>query len=176
MAMYLPSGQRWTLQTHYTNTSEETLYVQDAYEIEVMLVGDVREWAAAWFMGTDEVVVPVGTSSMRVECAWPHDFSLLSVWGHLHEWGSAIRFERESGDGWETVYDVPTWDPEWTNNANPEYHDAWAFPVVEGERFMVTCSWDNTTGSDLAFPSEMCGVLGVGHGARDAINCNGTIQ
>lgn len=172
MAMYLEKGQRWVLQSHYANSSGDTLLVQDSYTLTTIPAEEVTEWAAPWQHGAIQLSVPPGVATQVVECTWDQDFTLLSAWGHMHEWGKSIRIEKEVDGVFETIYELEQWDPALTYAPEPVVYELGSLTVRAGERFRTWCTWDNNTGANLDFPSEMCVSLGVGYSSQAALHCD----
>jgi hypothetical protein len=53
--------------------------------------------------------------------------------------------------------DNQTWSTDLTFNTPWLHWDLTTpFVVKQGDTFHLSCTWDNTTDSDIAFPTEMC--------------------
>lgn len=171
MAMSLPSGTPWILQSHFINTTADILLVRDTIDAAALPASDVTEWAAPFTFGVAEVEVPPGRVSARVECAWEDDYHLLGLWAHMHDAGSAFSLEMQRDGAWTTVYQTDTWDGAWANDPDFQIYERGAFPVGMGDTFAVTCSWDNQTGASLVYPAEMCNVQGMLYSSTEVVEC-----
>ncbi len=174
MAMYLPTGQRWIMQSHYINTTADRLRVQDAIDAQTLAADAVGEWVAAFVMGTDALEIGSGRVAVRSECIWDAEAHFLSFSAHMHDHGVAFLFEMDQGGGWQTLYETAVWEDSWANAPETLLFEKGAFPVAVGDRFAVTCTWENDSGETLRFPSEMCNVQGLFYSSQSNYTCNVT--
>ena len=116
-------------------------------------------------------IPPGGEHTESFSCEWSQDLEILSLYGHMHDYGT--RFAVHSSLYSDPLYAVDEWDP--------EYH--WLPPIVNfgpgeltasaGESFEVSCTWDNTTGESLGFPDEMCNAVAVVAPLDGTLTCLG---
>lgn len=172
MAVRLPEGQRLILQSHYVNTTETPILVQDALSIGLVPEDEVETWAAAFIHTDSDFSLPPGQeSTVTIDCTWEQDASIFFMTGHMHEWGTSYKVERLTDDGAETIYDVPTWDPLFRDAPPVTAYDIGAFNVSAGETFRTSCSWYNDTDQALEFPQEMCATAMMGYPSKVPVVC-----
>lgn len=172
MATKLREGTRILVQSHHINYTEDAILVNDAINLELIPEDEVEVWAAPWIHVETDLDLPPGESSRTIDCAFEQDLNLLSMLGHMHEWGTAFSIEHIRPDGSsERLYDIPEWDPLY-RDVPPQYN--WApgeFSVSAGDRFVTTCSWYNDTPDNLGFPEEMCVSVGMAYPAVVPVIC-----
>lgn len=163
MAFKLRQGQRYVLQSHYLNTSDKPVRVRDAVISEVMPMEDVKTWTAPLVANHQTFTIPPGEEeSVSFDCTYKGDYSFIYLDGHMHEWGKSFKAEVQDGDSFKTVFEVPTWDPSFRDNA-PVIHfdDSNRLTLKAGQTLRTTCTWYNNTDSPLEFPNEMCDTVGM---------------
>ena len=47
MAMRLPAGQRWSADVHYINTTEQTVLVNNAFNLGLIPANEVTRWISS---------------------------------------------------------------------------------------------------------------------------------
>ncbi|HNC96846.1 MAG TPA: hypothetical protein PKW90_12020, partial [Myxococcota bacterium] len=177
MALYLPQGLRWVIQSHYINSTDQILRVNDAVYLDYVPEQDVESWGASWNFGDAELDIPPGDQEVIFDCAWPTDFHLLSLSPHMHENGTALWVEKlgreEEGEEEEAeeIYRNDPWDPRYRDDPPVQSFEVGALSMEAGDRFRVHCAYHNPTEQALKFPEEMCGVYGLGYSSRDPVNC-----
>ena len=174
MASRVREGQRIVLQSHYVNTSPDSILVQDELQLDVVPEDDVDTWAAPFVHTEPDLDIPTGVSSLDVSCTFDADYTVLFMGGHMHEWGKSYRIVRETETEPEELYEIAEWDPYFRDA--PEYADYQSdggLQVTQGTTFVSTCEWDNDTEGTLGFPAEMCATFGMLYPAKAPIICTG---
>ena len=172
MAVKLKANQRFVIQSHHINTTDKPILVNDAVFLDPKPVAEVETWAAPWVHTQTDLNIPPGEHTEIVDCTFDTDVNLLSMLGHLHEWGSAYKVEQIDGDGTATtLYDIPEWDVEYRDAPPVETYGVGNFPVTAGDTFRTTCSWNNDTDEPLGFPHEMCATVGFAYPLVAPIIC-----
>jgi hypothetical protein len=174
MAIKLKSGTRFVIQSHHINYTDAPIRVNDVVFLDTQPLEEVESFAAPWVHTQTDFTIPPGEElSLDVTCAFDSDIHLLSLLGHLHEWGTAYRVTHRRADGSEEiVYDIPRWDT-YFRDAPPI--TTWApgeFAVSAGDEFTTTCSWYNDTDEPLSFPYEMCATVGFAYPLTVAMVCS----
>lgn len=161
VATEINEGQRLVFQSHYLNTSDTDIVVQDELQFETMDYDSVEHWSAPFVHTASSFSIPAGVHSIDVTCAWETDATVLFIGGHMHEWGKSYNVAHTQGETSTSIYSIADWDP-YMRDA-PTYEDFTAAPlqVSAGDSFTTTCEWDNDTGAALGFPSEMCATFGM---------------
>ena len=173
MANKFKSGERLLIQSHHINYTDQSILLNDRIELDTMPVDEVETFAAPLIHTSTDLAIAPGTSTQTVTCTFEEDYSLLYVFGHLHEYGTAIKIDYNKLDGTtETLYDIPVWDVEYRDLPPITRYDDGELSVKAGESFTTTCSWDNTGTETLGFPEEMCVASAMAYPATVALVCD----
>lgn len=171
-AVRLPAGARLVMQSHYVNVSDQDLKVADVAQLLFVAAEDDFVEASYFTVNHGGIDVPTGEHTTTVSCDVAQRVQLVSLFGHMHDWGSAVKIERERAGAVETLYDVPEWTVEYRDLPPMEtYPEADPLVFEPGDKVHVTCSYNNDTGGPLRFPEEMC----VAFGAYFPANADGFI-
>jgi len=173
MAVKLKSGTRFVVQSHHINTTGEPILVNDTVFLQLDDVDAVETWTAPWVhVQTDFEIPPQESLEIEVTCAFDDDVHVLSLLGHLHEWGTtyAVDYNKEDGTT-ERIYDIPQWDVQYRDAPPINVYQPGEFPVKAGESFTTTCAWTNDTDEPLGFPVEMCATVGFAYPQTVALVC-----
>jgi hypothetical protein len=174
-AFGIPKGMSLMANTHYFNASDEPIDGQSVADVEF---GDPEHPLST--VGFFSVVwtgfsVPAGGSYYTSDayCTATKQFSFI-MWGnHMHESGSSIFSEVMRPDNSiASMARDDTWTPEQAFKTPLSRWDV-ATPMVvnPGDRFHVSCTWRNTTATDLVFPREMCLAFGFTLEAMPQTTC-----
>jgi hypothetical protein len=162
MAMKLKQGQRWVLQSHYVNPTEDFLRVRDVVELDLVEPAEVTTWAAPLVLVETDLVLPPGeTTTISFDCAVEEELNLLYLLGHMHEWGTAFSTDHKAGETVERIYDVQDWDLEFRDEPPRVGFGETGRALAIGDVLTTTCTWENDTDEDLVFPYEMCASVGI---------------
>jgi hypothetical protein len=163
IAMKLEGGQRWVMDMHYINPTDQTLVVQNGVNIGVLPVEEVEDWAGSIQFDAGLINIAAGADHQETfDCAFEQPGHVLSVLGHMHSRGTHYSVDYGAADApAERIYDVV-----WEGDYHPYYPELTTyapgeFPVAEGETFTTTCDWTNFEDHDLEFPEEMCTTVVV---------------
>lgn len=159
-AVRVQAGANVVIQSHYINYTAQELLVRDVVHLGFYQGDDAIE-ASYLILNHGGLDLEPGESSAEVTCQLPESatpYNMVNLLGHMHEWGQAIDISHQpAGGDWEVIYDVPDWTPEFRDLPPTNVWEA-ADPFVMngGDRFRVRCDFDNGTGDNIRFPSEMC--------------------
>lgn len=168
----IPGDVHLVAQSHYVNAGDQPLRIRDVMRLELIDVADIKTEAATFALNSVDFRVPVGESSVEFECTVPYDMELLIVGGHMHEQGS--RFEVYLGatdDPASRLYLADPWRPEFRDT--PPITKMFDAPLAlkAGDVIRSRCSWNNETGAELKFPTEMCSTFGYARGSFEVWDC-----
>jgi len=173
MANKFKGGERLMIQSHHINYTGEAILLNDQVELDTIPIEEVDTFAAPLIHTSTDLAIEPGESTKVVTCTFEEDFNFLYVFGHLHEYGTAIKIEHNKVDGTtETLYDLPIWDVEYRDNPPITNYDVDEKLVKAGESFTTTCSWNNTSSDVLGFPEEMCVASAMVYPATVAMVCD----
>lgn len=161
MAAKIDDGQRYVLQSHFVNTSDQPVRLQDVALIRTVPEDSVETWVAPIVTNTDLFSIPAQSEETHTfDCTFGSDYYLTGLLGHMHEWGSAISIEMISGDTSNTLFEIAEWDPTYRDISPVNNFEAGTMLIPAGTTIRTSCTWYNDTDTDLIFPSEMCSGVG----------------
>jgi hypothetical protein len=178
-AVRMKAGTQLVFQSHYVNISDRDLVVSDVALLDFVPVEEEdavveSSWFALNHGGLD---IPVGAEEHveTISCDVPHDVQMVSMTGHMHDWGKTVKIEHELNGARETIYEIDEWTvdmrdfPPITN-----WTEAEPLLLPEGSKLHITCTYTNDTEGPLRFPQEMCAAFGAYFPATDSgmINCD----
>jgi hypothetical protein len=175
VAFKLPADKQIVVQIHYINTTGAEATVSDQVTVNTLPDDQVKMFANYWTMVDTSFLIPAnGTTTSRSICTTKQDIDALLMLGHMHELGKHYTLERldESDKVVETIYDKD-WQPQYASHPPIIKHTLEApMKLAKGTRLRQTCSWDNTTASDVTFPREMCVGFAIYFPDNGEIDCN----
>jgi hypothetical protein len=172
LALALEEGQRFLAQSHYVNSSDAPMLVQDGINFATVDPDTVETWAAPWGHGTTEMPLAAGQgTTLELQCNWADDVSLLSLMGHMHERGRAFSVDHTTASGTTRLYEVENWSAEYRDTPPVTSWELPGLAVAAGDVFTTTCEFWNDTDEELNYPDEMCASFGIAWPARDALLC-----
>ena len=115
MAMRLPAGQRWSADVHYINTTEQTVLVNNAFNLGLIPANEVTRWISSFEHDIGVLDIPPGGEfSASFDCPVGEATSILSLSTHMHSYGTQYRIELVRSDGsTQLLVDVPNWDADY---------------------------------------------------------------
>jgi hypothetical protein len=174
MAAQMEEGTRIIIQSHYINTTDDDILVQDAIDMELTDPDAVETWVAPFVHVQTHHPIPTGEYDLQFDCAWEDPYNVLFLGGHMHEWGQSFYTDmtRAGASSPERIYEIQEWDP-YMRDA-PVYIDyqKGEFTVAPGDSFRTSCTWNNTTDATLDFPEEMCVTFGMVYPAKVPVVCS----
>lgn len=166
----IPGDVALVAQSHYVNAGDKPLRIRDVMRLELIDFADIKTEAATFALNSVDFNVPVGESTVEFECTVPYDMELLIVGGHMHEQGSRYEVYLGAGDE-QRLYLADPWRPEFRDT--PPITKMFDAPLAlkAGDVIRSRCSWNNETGAELEFPTEMCSTFGYTRGSFDVWDC-----
>ncbi len=174
MAFELKTGQRYVMQSHYLNTTQDTFTVRDLAVLTTMAEADVTTWAAPLVYNDSNFSIAAGSAGTSTfDCTTEHDWNFLYVLGHMHEWGTAFSVERVEADASTTsFYSIPEWDPVYRDAPIIDYYPDDSLFVPAGTTYRTTCNWFNDTDTEMVFPYEMCVTVNIVYPQKATVICD----
>lgn len=174
MAVKLDHGQRYVLQSHWINTDDEPVRLQDAAIFTTVPVEAVETWAAPLVANHTTFEIPPGESaSLSFDCAYDQDFNILALLGHMHEHGKSFATEVVDPQGdVERVYEIPEWEASYRDAAPQDWYEAGELVLRAGDTLRTHCEWFNDTDTVLDFPAEMCVTVTVAYPSLTPVICS----
>lgn len=180
MAVKIEQGQRWMFQSHYLNPTDRPLLVRDIGWGTLIAEEDVEGWVGSYTFNNSVLALPPKAESKeQVDCTWGQDLHILSIAGHMHEWGWSMwgalagpRGQEEEEEEVERIYDLPSWEPEWRDAPQVVLFPNGGLPVSARDRLIAECTWRNDTYEVLGFPTEMCVLMGLAYPLNGTLSCD----
>ncbi len=162
LALHMRAGSRLVLQSHYINTSTETLRVRDVVNLwATENTADVQAAAPYMTQSIEHEIPSGGMHTLAYECPVASALNLHSVVGHMHEQGASMRILAGTAPTLQEIYRVDAWEDEY-RDAPPMKSWPLEDPValLAGDTLRVECTWDTGLAlSTVTFPEEMCASL-----------------
>jgi hypothetical protein len=175
MAANFERGDRVLLQSHYVNSTENAIRVQDAVNLGYLPEDEVEIWASSFAHLLLDHPIPGGgvETTHSVACEWDDEVSLLFLSGHMHEQGDHIEIDMLRDGETTRLYELSEWLPEHRDDPPVNDYSADPFQVFPGDVFTTTCTWVNETDEELNFPNEMCVSFGMLYPQKTPVVCDG---
>jgi hypothetical protein len=175
-AIKLKEGQQWVIEAHFINPTPDRIIVNAAFNLGFVPVESVERWTASWQFDIGDLLLPAGQeSSLEFQCGFPKEVSLLTLAGHMHEFGRKQVVDLVQDNEETRIYAVEDWIPEYRDYPPLSSWEPDELHITPDEILSIGCSWENTAQEDLVFPQEMCTAKGLVLDTEDAIFCvNGT--
>lgn len=169
----IPANTQLMVQTHWINATDKPINGQGAFNLKVTKPTPAHQTAQLFTVVNTMFEVPVGAGQKAsTECTVGQAMNVFTMGAHMHEWGThaSITHTPLSGaanmiydHGWssEDVFDPPR------NN----YPTSQPFKLAVGDKIKVDCTYNNTTGATLPFPSEMCVAWSYAYPLTNELNC-----
>jgi hypothetical protein len=159
--------------SHFINASDDVISGQTAYNVTVETPKAENSPADLFTIVNTMMIVPPGTSHVHTECTLQQDMQLFMLGPHAHEHATRTVLTKTAAAGGAvtTVQDIP-WSADLIfNTPLVKFTKDQPFTFAAGDKFAIDCTFDNTTGSDIPFPSEMCIGYGYFFPAALEIDC-----
>ncbi len=185
MAAKLRSGQRYVLQSHYLNTTDQALLVRDIGVSDTIPEDEVAIWTAPLVYNYADMEIPAqGALEVSFDCSFDDDFYYLYLQGHMHEWGTRISIDQvdqadQGGAGGEVLtnrYSIDPWMPEMRDLPPTNIYEEGSFLVPAGTVMRTTCAWQNDTDEAILFPHEMCDGVAMVYPSEVPRICDGVAR
>ena len=175
-ALEIPTGKQIVIQSHYINPLGHAETVNDSLSLTIGH-GSSYVIANAFTLVDLNFDIPASQSwSHTTTCTVPQDLDLSVILGHMHQYGQHFTLEEQDPgqSTWTTRYDTD-WVPAYSSHPPLLKYTLQApLHLAQNTLLRMTCTWDNTTASPIAFPDEMCVTFAyyfpdVGQGEIDCV-------
>ena len=158
-AFVVPAGSVIVLQMHYNTVGMGTDVPADRTSLQLWLQDTPPTWAIKVLPFADlalEIEPDDPQSIHEREYVFPSDTRLIGVTPHMHTLGTKIGAEllRQDADpsDAECLVDIPSWDFNWQQSYM--FADGEEVDVKRGDRWRLTCVYDNTAGNQPTVNGE----------------------
>ena len=175
----IPGGAKLVFQSHYVNAGEAPIRVADVVNVHYVPDDEIAGITPAASWGNtvlDFSIAPGETKTVSYECPVEQEMNLITLYGHMHEFGKSISIQLgPAGGPLETVYEIMEWSPSYRDEAPlREWTVDAPYTLVAGDVIRVSCTWTNGSENELTFPAEMCASLAWFFPSEDPVTCAGS--
>jgi hypothetical protein len=179
MGVVVKGGDRWLIQSHYYNSTDEVKWVQDTVNIGWVPLEGLEKPTSTWtFDNTQFELPPQEVSDIVFNCTWPQEVNVYMFMVHMHDRALSFASEVQQEDGsWEPWHAIPEWNPRWYHSPVLQFPKE---PVVflKGQTVKGTCRINNDTDYPRVWPEEMCVMEGLAYPLYEGLTnrhiCNNT--
>ena len=176
VAFHFGTGLRWVIDSHYINTTDDEICVENAFEFHTIPEEEVEQFASAYALDMGAFELPAEQeTTLEFDCTFPTDLNLLSLSGHMHGYGMRSEIQLNQGEGFETLYLVEEWDGSYGSVSPMITFEPDGLPIAAGDVMRTRCTWNNTSTGPLAFPTEMCTTFGAAFPLSSPLFCDAGI-
>jgi hypothetical protein len=169
----IPGNTQLMIQTHWINASDKPLDGQGAFNLRITEPKPEHKLAQLFTTVNTNFTVPVGTGSAAAECTVKEHMNVFLLGGHMHEWGTHVKIAHTpvTSTTPNVIYDYGWTAEDVFDSPRNNYTTDNPFVLNVGDKIRVDCSYNNTTGAPLPFPSEMCVAFAYGYPLDHQIDC-----
>ena len=155
VALKVPAGTQLLLNLHLFNTSTDLLPGVSGTLVKTLDPSEVKQEVEMIMPGATGISVPPNSpGSVQGDCTFPGDSNVITVWPHMHKYGTHMRVTHQIDGGEVTLHDTPF------NFNEQKFHPITPVPILGGESIHYECSYMNTTSKEVGFgissDDEMC--------------------
>jgi len=176
MAFLLANGQKYSADIHYINPTDQTILINSAFNIGLVPAEEVDYWLNGFDLDAGYFELPADErTTIKFDCEIQTGVSVVSLLAHAHQYATDYKIELVTADGESEVLMDIKWNETFRWSSPSIFFKQDEIIMGEGDRIRTTCTWDNTSGGLLSFPSEMCTTSGVAIGLSEPLFCTGDI-
>ena len=169
----MPANTQLLIQTHWINATDVPIDGQSAFNLKITKPKPEHLTAQLFAIGNTMFTLPLGHGTASSECTVGKKMNVFTLAGHMHEWGKHAKIALTPvASAAESVIWESNWSSEYQFNP-PRNNYPTEAPLVlsPGDKLRIDCEYDNDTGAQLPFPSEMCIGFAYGYPMTEQINC-----
>jgi hypothetical protein len=170
----IPANTQLMVQTHWINATDAPIDGQGAFNLKVTAPKPEHVIAQLVSVVNTSFVLPKGKSTVTTECTVAgQKLNAFVTSGHMHQRGSHISITHTpvgSATGTK-IYETDWSEDDVFDSPKVHYPPGAPFVLTPGDKLRVDCEFDNNTGAELSFPSEMCLGWSFAYPMTQQINC-----
>ncbi len=158
VGMTISPGDKLLMQVHY-HQDPSVAATPDATAVDLYFSPTTTaEHAYVVWAGTPLFTIPANTQGYAVSstCTVNGSWKLLGVAPHMHQHATKFASSIQAASGNACLMNIPRWDFGWQGG----YFLQQPIELAVGDKISTTCTYDNTTGSQIKFgeatTDEMC--------------------
>ena len=169
----IPANTQLMIQTHWINATDKPLDGQGAFNLEVTAPTPAHQMAQLFTIVNTSFTVPVGEGKASTECTVEQNMNVFTLGAHMHEWGThaSITHTPAAASSGTMIYDHGWTEEDVFDPPRNNYPTTQPLKLAVGDKFRIDCSYNNTTGGPLPFPSEMCVAWTYAYPMTRQIDC-----
>lgn len=156
----IPAGAQIVVNHHWLNVTDQVVQGQAVVNISPADPGGSYIPSGNTAILNTALDIPPGMQTMDIHCAFQRQMKMWFLIPHEHQWGTHMTVKLTRSGVQETPFDLD-WDPSFAFHPPEDRRDP-SDPMMinPGDSIDVHCAWNNDTGHDLLFGSEMCVAFG----------------
>jgi hypothetical protein len=169
----MPANTQLMIQTHWINATDKPFDGQAAFNLKVTKPKAEHKTAQLFTTVTTSFVLPEGLGSTFTECVVKQNMNVFMLGGHMHYYGKHVKITHTPAASATSavIYETP-WEKEYEfNPPRNSYPTDAPFKLSVGDKLRVDCQYDNKSGGELPFPSEMCVGFTYAYPMDLQVNC-----
>lgn len=169
-------GSYLMVQTHYLNSLDHSIVGRTILDVKMSPVDKAHRVASIMANTTPSINLPPGQPmAVDVYCPIQEDLRFIKIANHMHDYGKTSLTEYTDPAGaLHTLKDDTSWSGEMALNPNFSDFSPDAPAIVPAGSMLHThCTWQNTSATNVKFPSEMCVFFGFVLSEYDIYCTNG---
>jgi hypothetical protein len=159
LAVHLPAGAQIVVNHHYLNASAtDVAEAQSAINVYYADPNVPHVSSSTVVVLDSSLTVPVGASSVGIDCTFNDAYAAWDLIPHMHAWGSHITVDHTTSTGTTRLFDV-AWDPNYSfdfQSVETKKDPSAPYMFQKGDKMHIQCDYMNTTSGPMSFGSEMC--------------------
>lgn len=181
-AVRVPKDTKLVFQSHYVNTSTKDIKIADVARITFAPANSQPKVASYLILNHGTINLPVGKSTVKVQCQIKNTMEILLLLGHMHEYGTKIKIDLARKEQVENLYNIDQWLVDYRDLAPITFYGPAALQektpkelkLQAGDTINMQCDYNNTTKGPVRFPAEMCTMVAYYHSQEtsDIITCD----
>lgn len=159
--------------SHWINASDQTISGQTAYNLTVEDPKPESAPADLFTVVNTMFQVNTGTAMVHSECTLAQGMQVFMLGPHAHEHATHMTLTKKAASDGSvtTIQDIP-WTREMVfNTPLVKFTKDAPYTFATGDTYAVDCTYENTTGAPIPFPTEMCVAYGYYFPATHEIDC-----
>ncbi|MDD9971136.1 MAG: hypothetical protein OXR73_33165 [Myxococcales bacterium] len=157
VAMVLRAGEQIHMNLHLFNPTDAVLSGRSGMWIKTAMEEHVEHEAEAVLAGPLQLAVPPGRSTQTGGCTIRSDATLYGLGPHMHQLGVHMRVTVVRAHGEQSSIELYDGSYDFERQV---FHRISPMPLSAGDRVMVECTYENTTGRTVSWGDssldEMC--------------------
>lgn len=159
LAVHIPAGAQIIVNHHYLNAGSTAIsQAQSALTVNYADPGQPETNVGSAVVLDTGMQLPVGQSTLGVDCTFKNEFAAWNYLPHMHAWGTHITVDHTNSSGMHRIVDQD-WNPDYSfdfNAVQKTFDLSQPYMFEPGDKLHIQCDYMNTTKQQIGFGMEMC--------------------